>query len=816
MLRGITTMDLILKDIRYGIRSLLKQPGFTAIAIITLALGIGANTAIFSVVNAVLLRSLSYPHAEQMVYVFEGRVSDPKFEGSYSPQNFLDMHSRNHSFDYYSALSFVSFTMTGDHQPEAVNGVQASSDFGGVMGLAPALGRWFTADEDTHGKEHVVLISDGLWKRRFARDSQVVGKSIQLNGEPYTIIGVMPPDFTFPNPNYEVWAPLALDDSKYDRTHGFLQSVARLKPNVTVEQARADLQSIEEQIKRENPSWGRGLIVKVMPFREYRFGSLERPLMILLGAVALVLLVACVNVANLMFGRATAKSKEMALRSALGASRWSLVRMLLVESAMLAAVSGGLGLLLANYGIDALVAISPTALPTPEKITIDGYVIAFTFLISLLTVVFFGLAPALQITKTDLTQALRESSRSATSSRRVKLIRGALVVGEISLSLVLLASAGLLLESLWRLMSVSPGFSAEHVVTCRIDLPATKYPEDKSQAGFFRGLLDEAHGIPGVESASLITSLPFSGSRGTSSFSIDGRESEPGNEPSADRHQVAPGYFAAMGVALLAGRDFTDSDDMDHPGVVIINDTAAKRFWPGENPLGKHITIGMSQEVKLYGKPVSREIVGVVGNVKHEQLKDDFQPEMYIPAWNLPTPSMTLIVRGNAPPESLINSMRQAVQSMDPDQPIRRPQTLEAAIAKTVAPLRFVAALLALFAGLALTLAIIGIYGVMSYAVAQRTQEIGIRMALGAQYSDVLKLVMGHGVILTLVGIGLGLFGALVLTRVLASLLFEIKPTDATTFVVVSLSQALIAMLACYIPARRATKVDPLVALRYE
>ena len=809
-------MDSIIQDIRYGVRSLLKQPGFTAIAVITLALGIGANTAIFSVVNAVLLHSLAYPHAEQMVYILEGRQSDPKFEGSISPQNFTEMRSRNHSFDYFSALNFVSFTLTGDQQPEAVSGVLASADFGRVMGRAPATGRWFTADEDVPDKEHVALISDGLWKRRFGTDTQVVGKSIQLNGEPYTIIGVMPPDFNFPSPNYEVWAPLALDSAKYDRTHGFLQGVARLKPNVTVDQARTDLQSIEEQIKKDNPSWGLGLTVKVTSLRDYRLGNLDRPLLILLGAVALVLLVACVNVANLMFGRAAARWKEMALRSALGASRWNLVRMLLVESALLAAVSGGLGLLLANYGIHALVALNPSALPTPEKITIDGYVIAFTFLISLLTVALFGLAPALQVTKTDLTQALRETSRSTTGARRLKLMRGALVVGEISLSLVLLASAGLLLESLWRLLSVSPGFRAENVVTCRIDLPPIKYRDEKAQADFFRGVLREAHAIPGVEAASVVTSLPFSGSRGNSTFGIDGRTSEPGNEPSADRHQVAPGYFTAMGVALLAGRDFTDADDMNHPAVVIVNEAAAKRFWPNENPLGKRITIGMGQEVKLYGKPVSREIVGVVGNVKHEQLKDDFQPEMYIPAWNLPAQNMMLVIRANAPAESLINSMRQAVQSVDPDQPIRRAQTLQAAIAKTVAPLRFVTALLALFAGLALTLAIIGIYGVMSYAVTQRTQEIGIRMALGAQSNDVLKLVMGHGVTLTLVGIGLGLACALVLTRVMASLLFEVRPIDVTTFAVVSISQAIIAMVACYLPARRATKVDPLVALRYE
>jgi len=809
-------MNSIIKDIRYGVRSLLKHPSFTTITVITLALGIGANTAIFSVINTVLLRSLPYPHAKELVYVLEGRTSDPKFEGSYSPSNFIDMRNRNHSFDSYSALNFTSFTLTGDAQPEAVNGLLASADFGSVLGQPPAIGRWFTAEEDAPGKEHVALISDGLWKRRYGADPQVLGKNIQLNGEPYTIIGVTRADFNFPNPNYEIWAPLALESSKYDPAHGFLQGVARLKSNVTVEQARTDLQNIEEQIKRETPSWGRGLTVKVMPLHEHLFGDLDRPLMILLGAVAMVLLVACVNVANLMFARATARWKEMALRSALGASRWTLVRMLLVESVVLAVVSGGLGLLLAKYVVNALAAINPSALPVHEKITIDSYVIGFTFLISLFTVALFGLAPALQVTKTDLTQALRENSRSATGARRLKVMRGALVVGEICLSLVLLASAGLLLESLWNLLNVSPGFSAENIVTCRIDLPPTKYSEEKVQAEFFRRLLKQAHAIPGVETASLITSLPFSGSRGTSSFIIDGRASEQGNEPGADRHQVAPGYFAAMGINMLAGRDFTDADDMEHPAVVIINETAAKRFWPNENPLGKRLTIGMGQEVKLYNKMVSREIIGIVGNVKHEQLKDDFQPELYIPAWHLPTSSMMLIVRSKQSPDSLINSMRQAVQSIDADQPIRRAQTLQAAIARTVAPLRFVTALLSLFAGLALGLAIIGIYGVMSYAVAQRTPEIGIRMALGAQHRDVLKLIMRHGMMLTLVGVALGLVCALALTRVMASLLFGVKPTDATTFAVVSVMLAIIGMLACYVPARRATKVNPLEALRYE
>jgi putative ABC transport system permease protein len=506
----------------------------------------------------------------------------------------------------------------------------------------------------------------------------------------------------------------------------------------------------------------------------------------------------------------------MALRSALGASRWSLVRLLLVESALLAAVGGALGLLLASYGVDALVAINPAAVPASKKITIDGSVIAFTFLISLLAVALFGLAPAWQATKTDLNRALRENSRSATGARRLKLMRGAMVVAEISLSLVLLVSAGLLLESLWKLLNINPGFRAEKVVACRIDLPSAKYPEDRRQAEFFRRALEQARAIPGVESAGLVTSLPFSGSRGTSSFSIDDRPTPLVNRPSADRHQVAPGYFAAMGIPLLAGRDFTDADDMEHPGVAIINEAAAKRFWPNENPLGKRITTGFGREVNIFGKEVSREIIGVVGNVKHEQLKDDYQAEIYVPAWHLPAPNMFLIARGKAPAETLINSIRRAVQSIDPERPIRRAYLLERAIAKTVAPQRLVAALLSLFAGLALTLAMVGIYGVMSYSVAQRTQEIGVRMALGAGTAEVLKLMLRRGLALTLPGVAIGLIAGLVLTRLMQSLLFNVSAADPMTFIVITSLLTVVALLACWIPARRATKVDPMVALRCE
>ncbi len=811
-------MQTLLQDLRHGARMLLKNPGFTLIAVVTLTLGIGANTAVFSVVNAVLLRPLPYPQPERLVYVWEGKQSDPKAEDSLSPHNFTDIHDRNQSFDSYFAFNNTSFTLTADNQPEALAGVQVSADFARVIGLAPQLGRMFTAEEDLPGKEHVALISDGLWKRRFGASQQIIGQSIQFNGEPYTIIGVMPPDLNFPGRSTEVWTPLALDLAKSSRGTSFLQGAARLKPGITAAQAQADLENIAEQLKKEFPGFNPLFTLKVEPMREHLFGNLERPLMILLGAVLLVLLIACVNVANLVLGRATGRWKELAVRNALGASRWSLMRLLLSESLLLAVIGGAAGLLLASYGVDALVAINPAAVLTREKVTIDASVIVFTFVISLLTGALFGLIPAWQATKMDVYQALRENSRSATGAKRLKVIRSALVVAEISLSLVLLIGAGLLIKSLWNVIQINPGFRADNVATCRIDLPRARYPQDWQQVDFFRRTLEQTHSIPGVESAGLGTSLPFSGSRGNSSFSIDEHpmSRDDPNAPGADRHQVAPGYFQAMGIPLRAGRDFTDADDISHPGVVVINEAAAVLFFPDEDPIGKHLTIGMGQEVKLYGKPVSREIIGIVGNVKHEALTDEYQPEMYIPAYQLPALGMNLIVRGHASTESLVSGMRGAVQSIDQYQPIRRPQLLQSAIAGSVAPQRFVTTLLLLFAGLALVLAVVGIYGVMSYSVSQRTQEIGIRIALGAQSSDVLNLVVRQGLVLALIGVAIGLGAAAGLTRLMSSLLYGVSATDPLTFVVLSIVLTGVALGACLVPARRAIKVDPMVALRYE
>ena len=809
-------MESLFKDIRYSVRTLLKNPGFTVITVLTLALGIGANTAVFSVINAVLLRPLPYPHAERMVYVWRMEQSDPEREYPLSPQTFANLQSRNQSFDSYCAFSNAILTLTSDGKPEALSGVLASADLWNVVGVTPAIGRAFTAEEDVAGRNRVALISDKLWKRRFDANPQVTGQELRLDGDPYTIIGVLPPAFDFPRSDVEVWTPLGLDLSKSSGGQYFLSTIARLKPNVTVEQSQEELQSLAAQLKEEFSSFGLNYGLKPEPLLKHLIGDIKRPLLILFGAVVLVLLIACINVANLVLGRATARWREIALRNALGASRWSLMRSLLVESVLLAVAGGGAGLLLAAYSIDGIIEINPAAIPN-RKVTIDVFVIVFTFLMSFLTGVLFGLIPALQATKTDLHLTLRENSRGATGGKRLRLIRGALIVAEISLSLMLLVSAGLLVKSFGKLLGVNPGFKPENVATCAITLPAARYADERRQADFFRRTIQQAREIPGVESAGLATSLPFSNSRGRSSFRIDDRPAPPGaTRPEADRHQVAPGYFTTMGIPLREGRDFTDADDMEHPGVVVINEATAKLYWPNEDPLGKRLTIGMGQEVKLYGRPVSREIIGVIGNVKHSESKADFAPEMYIPAYQVPAPGMTLIVRGQASPGGLIDGMRRAVESVDPEQPIRGAQLLEKAIARSVAPQRFVTTLFLLFASLALVLAIVGIYGVMSNSVTQRTQEIGIRIALGAQGGDVLRLILGQGLTLALMGVAIGVAASLVLTRVMSSLLYDVSATDTATFVVIAVCLTGVSLLACYLPSRRAMKVDPMVALRYE
>lgn len=808
-------MDNVWRDLKYGCRMLWKNPGYTLIAVLTLALGIGANTAVFSVVNALLLRPLPYPNSERITYIW---ASDPNGGNrfSVSPHNYTDLRARSQSFESYAAFHYASASLTGGGNPESLSAINASADFGKVTGVQPMYGRWFTAEEDVPGKNLVAVISYGLWQRRFG-GKEIVGQNIQLNGEAHMVIGVMPQNFNFPQNSIEVWKPLALDLSKYQRGTSFLQSVARLKPGVSYQQAQTESMAIAKQIERENPAAERDNGFKLTSFREELVGEIEKPLWILFGAVVLVLLIACVNVASLLLGRATVRWKEVSVRAALGASRWNLIRLLLTESLLLGFIGGLVGLLLAAFGVEWLVKLNPGAIPDPKAISIDGFVVTFTMLISILTGAIFGIIPAWQMTKTNLSQAMRETGRSASGAGRLKLIRNGLVVLEIGMSLILLVSAGLLLKSFWKLLQVNPGFRAENVVSANVSLPRAKYPDEWQQAEFFRRAVEAVRAVPGVESVAAVTNLPFGNGRGATSFEIDGRPTPPNTDgPVADNHVISPDYFKAMGIPMRAGRDFTEIDDRSHPGVVIINEKAAQRYWPGENPIGKRLNMDTPEETKLYGKGVWREIVGVIGNVKLLELNAEFEPEIYTPMMQTPSAGMTLVVRGKGESEKLTNSIRQSVISVDPNQPIRRAQLLETAISRSVAPQRFIALLLAIFAGLAIVLAMVGIYGVMSYAVSQRTQEIGIRMALGAQRFDVLRMVVGQGMKLVLIGVGLGLAGALGATRVLTSLLFGINPTDFATFAVVALLLILAALVACFFPARRATKVDPMIALRYE
>lgn len=806
-------MNTLGQDLRYGARMLAKNPGFTLIAVLTLALGIGANTAVFSVVNAVLLRSLPYPAPERLMYVWSSNAQ-AQDRSSLSPHNFTDIRARSQSFEGHFAFQYRSYALTGAGMPESLNGIAASGDLGHVMGVAPAQGRWFTADEDQPGRNRVVVISHELWQRRFA-GRPLINETIQLNGEAHTVIGITPPTFAFPRPSNELWTPLALDLSKVDRGTSYLQSVARLKPGVTQAQAQAEVLNITNQIAKENNL--RDFGARIVSIRDELLGDIEKPLWVLFGAVVLVLLIACLNVANLQLGRATARWKEIAVRAALGASRWQLMKLMLIESLLLGLLGGGLGLLLAAFGVDGLAKFSDGGLLDPKRLGIDRTVVLFTLGLSVLTGLLFGMLPAWQMSQTNLNRALHEAGRSVSGSGRVKLIRNGLVVLELAMSLVLLVGAGLLIKSFWKLMEINPGFRTENVATSNISLPRAKYSDPWQQAEFFRRTVESARALPGVETAAVVTNLPFNNSRGATSFEIDGRPTPPDRDgPQADNHTVSPGYFAALGIPLKAGRDFSDGDDRQHPGVVIINERLAQLYWPGENPIGKRLTVGPPEEVKLYGKAVSREIVGVIANVKLLALRDEFNPELYVPVAQLPEANMSLVLRGKVPAETLINGMRQVVTALDPNQPIRRAQTMQTAVERSVAPQRFVALLLGVFAGVAIVLALVGIYGVMSYSVTQRTQEIGIRMALGAEPRGVLWLVISHGMKLTVLGVGVGLAGALLLTKVLASLLYGVEATDLTTFGGVALVLTVSALLACFFPARRATKVDPLIALRYE
>ncbi|HYY97748.1 MAG TPA: ABC transporter permease [Pyrinomonadaceae bacterium] len=813
--RGSGVLGDFWQDLRYGLRALRKHPGFTAVAVTALALGIGANTAIFSVVNTVLLRPLPYKDPDRLVMVWEDDTKHGYPRDTPAAANYVDWREQNGVFEGMAALADQSFNLTGMGDPERLEGKRASANLFNILGVEPLLGRGFLPEDDQPGAGRVVVLSHGLWQRRFGADPKVIGRALELNGQSYTVVGVMPPSFQFPSPEDELWVPIAFTQQEAaSRGRHYLNVVARMKPGVSVEQAQAEMSTIAARLQQQYPDYNTELGAVVVPLHEQVVGDIRPALLVLLGAVGFVLLVACANVANLLLARAAARQKEIALRVALGASRARLVRQFLTESVLLAALGGVVGLLLALWGVNLLKAFIPDSISQVKAIAVDAKVLGFTLLVSLLTGLIFGLAPATQSSNFNLNETLKEGGRDTASGSRGKRIRSLLVVAEVAVSLVLLIGAGLLINSFLRLRSVEPGFKPGNLLTMGVELSEQKYPDLARRTAFYDDLISRVEALPGVRSASVTNWIPLVSQGDSVGVSVDGLpDPGPGKKPIVVTRIVGPHYFKTMGIQLVRGRDFDERQDrVDAPAVVVVSEATARRFWPGEDPVGKRITPGTPTTPEDWC-----QVIGVVKDVRQFDLAAEPRPQMYL---NYPQADFFaprhLVVSTSVDPLGLAGAVRKAVWEIDRDQPVSNVRTMEDVLSESLARQRFSMLLLGVFAGLALVLAAVGLYGVMSYTVAQRTREIGVRMALGAQTGHVLRLVVAQGLKLALVGVALGLVAAFMLTRVMSSLLFGVSPTDPATLAVISLVLVGVALLASYIPARRATKVDPLVALRHE
>ncbi|MEP7343115.1 MAG: ABC transporter permease [Acidobacteriota bacterium] len=804
-------METLTKDIRYGFRMLLKKPGFTLIAVITLALGIGANAAIFSVVNTVLLRPLPFKEPDRLMMIRETKL--PQFpEFSVSPGNFLDWKKQNTVFERLVAFRGASFNLNGTGDPERLSGMSVTDGFLPMLGAQPQLGRDFLPEEDQPDHNKVVILSNGLWQRRFGGESKILNQTITLDGQSYTIIGVMPAGFRFGGRETELWTPMGFT-AQQAQNHGghSLAAIGQLKPGVTVEQARTEMVTIAGRLAVQYPNANTGWSVKIMPMLEFTVRSIKPALLVLLAAVAFVLLIACANVANLLLARAAGRQKEIAIRTALGAGRWRIVRQLLTESVLLSLVGGAMGLLLAKWGMDLLLKLAPQDLPRMSDVSLDGRVLVFTAAVTLLTGVIFGLVPALQASKPNLNETMKDAGRGSTEGGRRQLIRNSLVVLEVASALVLLVGAGLMIKSFWQLQKVDPGFNPDDALTLTVSLPRTKYPEDHQRVTFFQQLLEKVGSLPGVQAAGASNVLPL-GNDFVAAFVVQGRPPlPPGAGQSTNFYSVSADYFKAMGISLRRGRLIIERDTKDSPHVGVINETMAQKMFPDEDPIGKRVTFDTRG-----ANPDWYEIVGIVGDVKQYGLDQATTMQLYEPYAQQTFSSMTLIVRTAGDPANQTAAIRNAVLQLDKEQPIANIKTLDQYLSTSIAQQQFSMLLLGVFGAVALMLAAIGIYGVLSYAVTQRTHEIGIRMALGAGRRDVLRLVVGQGMLLTLIGVATGLVAAFALTRLMSTLLFGVSATDPLTFSLIALLLVTIALLACWIPARRATKVDPMIALRYE
>ena len=821
-------MQKIWQDLRYGARMLLKNPGITFVVILALALGIGANTAIFSVVDAVLLRPLPYPESDRLVFLNE--TSQSMEEISIAYPNFADWRSQNHVFENIGVYNRSSYNLTGVGEAERIVTGQVSADMFAALRANPAIGRLFTNDEDKPGAAPVVVLSYPLWQRRFGGQLSILNQPLSLNGKSYTVIGIMPQGFQFPT-RVEMWVPVGQLSGDLDwqqrGNHPGLYGVARLKPGVSLAQAKAEMDMIGANLAQQYNESNAGNGIGIRPLLEVYVGDIRRALWVLFAAVAFVLLIACANIANLLLARAQSRQKEMAIRSAMGAGRWRIARQLLTESVLLALIGGTLGMLIAQWGIRLILYVSPDAIPRAKEIGMDWRVLIFTIGLAFVTGILFGLVPALQAGVVDVHETLKETGRG-TSGRH--WLRSSLVVVEVATTLVLLIGAGLMIRSFYRLQKVNPGFSYEHLTSFTVSLPEKKYKTAEQRDQFYTQLLQNLRGLPGVEATAAASGLPLGNNGWQTGFVVDGRPRPPRDQtPLMEACLVTPDYFRAMNIPLKRGRYFTDRDDRswiagkdlsqleeverDVAAVnsIVIDEEFARRYWPDEDPVGKRIAMGSEKN------PMLLTVLGVVGRVKMEGLgHDSKRVQGYFAFAQNPSDDMTVVVKASGDPNQLIAAVRRQVKSIDPDQPIYSVRTMDEIRAESVAPERLNLTLLSIFGGIALVLAIVGIYGVMSYSVTQRTHEIGIRMAIGAQPGDVFRMIISQGMMLALIGVGIGLIGAFALTRLMATMLFGVEPTDPATFIAIAVLLTGVALVACYVPGRRATKVDPVVSLRYE
>lgn len=800
----------MLNDFRYALRQLIKAPSFTIVAVLTLALGIGACTAIFSVVNVVLLRPLDYPNPDRIMVIRETQL--PQFpEFSVAPPNYLDWEKQTKSYEYLAAYSSAALNLTGEGEPQRLVGVKATAHYFDVMGVKPVLGRMLLPEEDAQGKNHVVVLSHPFWQRVFGGARDIVGRAIQLNGEPYNVVGIAPPGFGLAS-KVDVWTPMAFkpEETANDARGGhYINVVGRLKPGVTVAQARAELTLIADQLAKQYPDPQKGWGIFLMPMQDYLVRDVKPVLYTLLGAVGCVLLIACANLANLLLARATARHREISIRAALGAGRGRLVRQLLTESVVLAMCGGVTGILLARWGLDALLSLAPTSLPRITEIHLDSGVLGFSLALSVMTGLAFGIAPALLAARTDMNEALKQGTRGSTEGGIRGRLRSALVVVEVVLALVLLGGAGLLARSFIQLAHVDPGFNPENATLLRLSLPQRKYAQPEQQTAFANALLERVKTLPGVQAVGLTHSMPLVGDY-VLSFNIEGRPAiDPSDLPSTNYYAVTPDYFRAMGIRLVRGRIFTPQDDAKAPRVVIVNETMARQFFPNEDPIGKRINI-------TNGPDTWREIVGIVGDIKQYGVDKATSAQSYEPFAQVPFTSLNVVIRTNGSPAAVLGSLRPAVYAVDKDQPVGTIRPLEEIMAESIARQRFAMLLLTVFSTVALVIAAVGIYGVMAYNVVQRTGEFGIRMALGAQQRDVLRLVLTQGGKLIGLGLVIGLVATLAASYAMRSILFNTSASDPVTLSAITVVLGAVAFVACFFPANRATKVNPIEALRTE